>query len=285
MTVRETLGQASQDLSAAGVGTARLDAEVLLAGAMGMERGAMLTFPDRAVGGAALTRFRDYIDRRRAREPVSHILGEREFWSLPFDVGPAVLDPRPDSETLIDAALAFRPARADRVLDLGTGSGCLLLALLSELPEAQGVGIDNSADAVGVARRNAEKNGLANRVHFVAGDWKDASAPDLAGPRGFDIVLVNPPYIPTDDIADLAPEVRQFEPVAALDGGADGLDAYRALLPVIGACLAAKGRAFVEIGAGQAAAVKGLAEASGLKVCGIQNDLGRIERCIILQLR
>lgn len=285
MTVRETLGEASRDLSAAGVATARLDAEVLLAGAMSMDRGTLLTWPDRAVGAGALAQFRKYIDRRSAREPVSHILGEREFWSLPFHVGPTVLDPRPDSETLIDAALAFRPGRVDRVLDLGTGSGCLLLALLSELPETQGVGIDNSGDAVAVARRNAERNGLAGRARFITGDWATAKGADLADPRRFDIVLANPPYIPSADIAALAPEVREFEPVAALDGGPDGLDAYRALLPVIAACLAAGGRAFIEIGAGQSGAVSALAAGAGLKVRGVQNDLGRIERCIILQHR
>jgi release factor glutamine methyltransferase len=228
-------------------------------------------FPEAADFAAALA-------RRVAREPMSHILGRREFWSLEFAVTSAVLDPRPDSETLVEAVLAALPERTRpyRLLDLGTGSGCLLLALLSELPHATGLGIDASAAALDVARANAARLGLADRARFAPGDW----AQGLDGL--FDVIVANPPYIPTAEIAALQPEVALWEPRAALDGGPDGLAAYRTLVPALPRHLAEEGLAAIEIGADQAAAVGEIARESGLDAA-IRRDLAGHDRCLILR--
>jgi release factor glutamine methyltransferase len=208
---------------------------------------------------------------------VSRLVGEREFWSLPFAVTPATLDPRPDSETLVEAALARTADRAApvRLLDLGTGSGCLLLALLHELRAAWGVGTDRSAAAVAAARANAVRLGLADRARFVVADW----AAPLAG--RFDIVLANPPYIERGAIAGLAPEVARHDPVLALDGGPDGLDAYRAILAGLEALVAPRGRAYLEIGDGQAGAVSALLEAAGFADLELAHDLAGRARCLV----
>ena len=217
---------------------------------------------------------------RAAREPLALIVGWREFWSLRFRVSPATLIPRPDSETLVEAALAARPDSATplRVLDLGTGTGCLLLAFLSERPRAFGIGIDRSIDAVRLARRNARDLGLADRATFLAGDWAGAVE------ARFDLVLGNPPYIPTPDLAGLMPEVRAHEPAGALDGGADGLTAHRAILADLPRLLTPGGRAILEVGAGQREAVAGLAALAGLRA-EARHDLGGVARAVILSAR
>jgi release factor glutamine methyltransferase len=270
------LAAAAARLSAAGVDGARRDARVLLAAAMAAPPGAHLA-DDAAVDDAAAARFRAMIDRRAAREPVARILGRRGFWTLELAIGPDTLDPRPDSETVVEAVLAHIADRQAplRVLDLGTGSGCLLLALLSELPLATGLGIDIAPGAVGVAARNAQATGMAGRAAFRVGDWTRG----LAG--RFDVAVANPPYIRRGDLAGLMPEVVRFDPPAALDGGADGLDAYRAILADLGRVLAPGAVVAFEVGQGQAGAVQGLINQAGLPILETRRDLAGIERCIV----
>ena len=214
---------------------------------------------------------------RAAHEPWALITGKREFWSLEFKVTRATLVPRPDSETLVETALGAlcdRGARL-RVLDLGTGSGCLLLALLSELPNASGVGVDASLAALEVAAANARTLGLAGRAGFVASDWGAALG------ATFDVILANPPYVATDEWERLEEDVRVFEPANALLAGADGLAAYRALAPQLGRLLAPDGFFVGEVGAGQAAAAAGVLVDAGLRIQGAQCDLSGISRCLL----
>lgn len=235
--------------------TPRLDAELLLAHVLGEDRLAMLVGRG-PVPADAVVRFEALLARRQRHEPVAHIVGEREFWSLPLKVTPDVLVPRPDSETLIAEALRHFASRPlGRVLDLGTGSGALLLAALSEWPGATGLGIDRSDAALAVARENAVRLGLAGRAVFRVGDWADGLD------ERFDLLLCNPPYVP--DGTTLMPDVARFEPAGALFGGADGLDPYRLLLPEVARLLAPGGVALFEFGAGQAEALVALAGAHG----------------------
>lgn len=274
---RTLLEQAVAELAAAGVPEPRRDARLLLAAALGTDAAGLLARDDRPVEPEAVARFAAAVARRAAREPVSRILGMREFWSLRLIVTPATLDPRPDSETLVEAALDAVPDRAAplRILDLGAGTGCLLLALLSELPQATGIGIDRDPDAVSAAAANAASLDLANRASFQVGDW----AAGLAGP--FDLIVSNPPYIPDVEIAGLAPEVARYEPRAALSGGADGLVAYRELAPQIARLLAPRGHAVLEFGARQDRAVGEILSAAGLEICGFRRDLSGILRCVV----
>lgn len=212
---------------------------------------------------------------------MAYILGEREFWGLPFKVSPAVLVPRPDSETVVEAVLGLMPDRACawRILDLGVGSGCLLLTLLREYPRASGVGLDASSEALAVAQHNAEALGVSDRVRLVSGDWRRAGWTDgLDGP--FDLVVSNPPYIEGAAIEGLMPEVSRFEPKLALDGGLDGLDAYRLIAAAAPALVAAGGYLVAEVGDGQALDVQGLFSAAGLAPLAPWKDLGGIERVV-----
>lgn len=279
-TLRGWLGEAERRLAAAGVESARLDAQILIAAVLGAEAGALRFAEDRPVESRDGQRIENFLRRRaKTREPVSRILGHREFWSLDFRITPAVLDPRPDSETLIESALANSPNRAAplAVLDLGTGSGCLLLAALSEYPNAVGLGVDASEKALAVAAENAERLGFAARAQFEHGDW------GMGIGESFDLVLCNPPYIAEAERAKLAPEVARHDPPAALFAGADGLDAYRAILPNLTRLLAPGGTALFEIGAGQAAAVSAIARPAGLAVAEIRRDLAFRERCVVLK--
>jgi release factor glutamine methyltransferase len=219
--------------------------------------------------------------RRQTGEPISRMRGWREFWSMQFRLSSATLDPRPDSETVIEAALGWarHQAPAALILDLGTGSGCLLLTCLAELPQASGVGIDISADALDMAAMNASQHGLAPRTMFYQQDF----ATDLTAHGQFDVILSNPPYIPSADIENLDADVRHFDPVAALDGGADGLACWRVLCPQIATLLSDGGMAFVEIGAGQGKSVAMLGRASGLRWVESFADLSGQERCLQFQ--
>lgn len=222
---------------------------------------------------ARLLTTEEQVARRIAREPVAYILGRKEFWSLDFEVGPGALIPRPDTETLIEQLLAHLPDRQAPldILDLGTGSGCLLISALHEYPNARGTGVDSSPEALVWARRNVEK--WSSHARLVQGDFAEIDG-------AYDVILSNPPYIPSKDIAGLAPEVRLYEPARALDGGEDGLEAYRALAPLIRTLLKPEGLAFLEIGQGQEQAVT---EILGPGMKGFAKDLAGIVRCVIGQ--
>lgn len=269
--------EAVETLSRAGVEAPRRDVRLLLAAALERPAAALIGAGREAAPAPAVERFRALIARRARREPVSRILGRREFWSLGFEVTPDVLDPRADSETLVAAALAAFPARDRplRVLDLGIGSGCLLFSVLAERPQARGLGLDASPAAAALARRNASALGLADRALIAVGDWTGAAA----GP--IDLILANPPYIPHAEIARLAPEVRGYDPHGALDGGPDGLDPYRAILPAAADLLTPDGVAALELGAGQWRAVADIAEAVGLAVLACRRDASGVARCLV----
>jgi len=276
-TIGAAIAKAAAHLAENGIAEPRREARLILALALDADPGALLAWPERGLDAAAQTRFDALVRRRAAREPFSRLRGKREFWSLDFELSPDTLDPRPDSETLIEAALAAIGDRMApfRVLDFGTGTGCLLLALLSELPNASGLGVDRLPGAVATARRNAACLGLGGRARFQEGDWDR----EIAEPA--DVILANPPYIKTEEISGLAPEVSAFEPPAALDGGADGLDAYRVLAPATARLLAPGGVACIELGFGQSAAVAALFTESGLKIRDLRLDLSGQARCLV----
>jgi release factor glutamine methyltransferase len=266
MTVREALAAAAARLAQSE--TPRLDAELLMAHALGVSREDLLL--DR-LGAEAPAAFELLVARRMAHEPVAYLTGRRAFWTIELAVGSGALVPRPDSESLIEAAVAHFGERGPaRILDLGTGPGTLLLAALDQWPEATGVGVDASEEALAYARRNA-----IPRADFRPGDWGEGLA------ERFDLILCNPPYVETH--ADLPADVAAFEPHRALYAGADGLDAYRTLAPQFAALLSPCGIVCLEIGAGQHAAVAALMEKEGFTVES-RNDLKGITRCLILRL-
>ena len=273
------LREAGQRLRRAGVEAPAREARLLAGAVLAAAPAALIAGSSRTIDAGQRDRLEAAVDRRAAREPLSHILGYREFWSLEFRVDGTVLDPRPDSETLVEAGLAAlaRRDRPWRLLDLGTGSGCLLLALLTELPAATGLGIDRSPAALKIAAGNAERLGLSARARFAGGDWGTG----LAGE--FDLILCNPPYIPSHAIAELAPEVALYEPRLALDGGPDGLDCYRHLAPQLGRLAAPGGTILLELGDGQADAVAGLMTGAGLVADGFRQDLAGRPRAILLR--
>lgn len=272
-TIADTLREATR-LLAETSDTARLDAELMMAHALGVSRTDLLLRHMRDAPPAA---FATLLARRQRHEPVAYILGWQEFFGLDFAVSPAVLIPRGDSEVLVEAALAVQ-ADAKRVLDCGTGSGALLLAVLAHLPKAHGIGMDRSPDALAMAATNAARLGLADRARMVLADWETPGwAETLGGP--FDLILANPPYV--EDAADLSPSVRAHEPAGALFAGAEGLDAYRLLVPQLPALLAPGGIALVEIGATQADAVGAIAAAAGMSAL-LHRDLAGRPRALQL---
>jgi release factor glutamine methyltransferase len=277
----EALNQAAARLRTAGIAEARREARLLLGAATGLGRGALLAEPGRLLTGAEREGLVALVERRARREPMAYVLGRREFWSLDLRVGPGVLVPRPETETVVEAVLDALPDRNPplRVLDLGTGSGCLLLALLSELPNATGTGVDAAPEALATAAANAAALGLDRRAAFRPADWGRG----LSG--RYDVVVSNPPYIPRREIDALEPEVRDFEPRGALDGGADGLDAYRRLATEVPRLLAPEGLAALEIGQGQAEAVTAIMAGGGLDRIAVRRDLIGIERCLVFRGR
>jgi release factor glutamine methyltransferase len=275
-TVASCIAVASDRLKAAGIEQPRRETRLLLAHALGVDPAAILGYPERPVPDSG--RFLDLVERRASGVPMAQILGRREFWGLEFRVTRDTLDPRPDSETVVEAALtamAGRRGEAVSVLDLGTGTGCLLLAVLSELIEARGVGVDLSPAAIAVAHGNARRLGLEMRARFFVGDWAAALV------DAFDLVLANPPYVPRAEIARLQREVAQFEPRLALDGGEDGLDAYRRLAGDLPRLLRTGGTAVLEVGQGQWEAVNEIFQGAKLHVSGPVADLAGVRRCLV----
>jgi release factor glutamine methyltransferase len=287
LSLRELLRNASRALAQAGVETPERDARLLAAAAIGCSAAELILRPERPIDEAAGRRMADFVRRRRAREPVSRILGSREFYGRSFALSPATLDPRADSEVIVEVVLQFCDAkgwreRPLRILDVGTGSGCLLVTLLVELPHATGIGTDISQPALDTAAMNARQHDMSGRATFVHAD----GAEGLAGP--FDILVCNPPYIASGDIPGLEPEVRDFDPLAALDGGADGLHIYRQIIPAIGRIVPC-GYAAFEVGAGQAGAVEEMLRTSiDLGRQGTVRrhlDLGGHTRCVSMEIQ
>ncbi len=273
-TAAAALRSAIPRLQAAGVAEAARDARLLLAAALGLDPARLTLHLDEPLGAAAAARFEAAVDARAARQPVAQILGRRLFWGRSFRVTRDTLDPRPETETLIAAALE---APFARLLDLGTGTGAILLTLLAERPAATGLGTDLSPAALAVARENARALGLGERAAFARADW-------LIGIDGrFDLIVSNPPYIGEEELAGLAPEVRDWEPLLALSPGPDALAAYRRIADGAAARLGPGGRLIVEIGATQGAAVAELFRAAGLRGVEIRPDLDGRERVVLGQ--
>ncbi len=278
-----------QAFKLAGIEEPEADARLLLGHALRLDRTQLFSQADRLLDSREVSAISALAARRLKREPVSRILGRKEFWSLPLDVTGDVLVPRPDTETLVEAALDFvvrggkglKNLRLEklRLLDIGTGSGAIMLALLTELENATGVATDISKAAIDVARGNAERLGLAARCSFIVCDIADG----VTGP--FDLIVSNPPYIAHDDIATLEPEVREHDPALALDGGKDGLDAYRAIAARAASLLAPGGRLMVELGIGQEDAVRDLFTKSGMTVGAPRADLAGVPRVLSATLR
>lgn len=278
-TIGKLLCQGAATLRAAGIVEPRREARLLLGQVLGLDAAALLARRHDQVALSSAAPFQAAIARRAAHEPMAHITGRQGFWTLDLAVSPATLIPRADSESLVEAALEALPDRDAplRVLDLGTGTGCLLLAVLAERPLAFGIGVDLVPEAAALAAANAAANGLGGRAAFIAGDW--ATALDAR----FDLVLSNPPYIESAEIKGLMPEVARHEPTSALDGGVDGLAAYRLLAARLPSLLAPGGLAILELGRGQRPAVEWLAKAASLSLLGCRADLGGVDRALVLK--
>ena len=279
-TVEAARRALTAQFKSAATDSADLDARLLTGHALGLDLTGLIVAAQRQLTPDESARLAEFARRRLAGEPVARIIGEKEFWGLPLQLSSATLVPRPDTETVVELALELARAggnldRCLRIADLGTGSGAILLALLSELPAAQGFGTDISQAALQTARLNAARAGLSDRATFIACDY----ASGLAGP--FDLIVSNPPYIRSADIDGLATEVRNHDPLAALDGGADGLDAYRALIPQAAGLLAPRAALVVEAGEGQSAEIQALMTAAGLMpVIAPKADLAGILRAV-----
>ncbi len=282
MTISAISRQARRQLAAAGVETPEIDARILVGHALGLSRAGLIAEASRAVSDTEADAIARLVARRAGGEPVGRILGRREFWGLEFRLGPDTLEPRPDTETVVEAALDAVAGKPEplRILDLGTGTGCLLIALLSELPTAWGLGVDISAGALGTALSNAVALGVSARAAFAVADW---TQPLAGGGResAFGLIVANPPYIATSACRSLQWDVADWDPDRALDGGADGLEAYRAIFSDIGRLLSADGVLVVEVGHDQAAAVERLAAGHGLPCRSVRRDLGGIERALV----
>jgi release factor glutamine methyltransferase len=275
-TVAAAIASAAAGLKRAGCDEPRRYGRWLVAGVLGVSPAEALMLPDRVLDRCSVERIGRAVQRVVAGEPLSRVLGKREFWGLDFELTPETLDPRPETETVVEAVLA----RVDRmaplsILDLGTGSGCLALALLSAMRMAEAVAVDRSAGAITTARRNARSLGFADRCRFFVGDWGSAVA------RRFDVIVANPPYIATPALRDLPLEVSRYDPRLALDGGEDGLGAYRAIASQLPRLAVPGGVVITEIGFGQTAQVKAILRNCGMYVEAVERDLAGIERCVV----
>ncbi|MFL5206762.1 MAG: peptide chain release factor N(5)-glutamine methyltransferase [Microvirga sp.] len=278
-TRAEALRELRRTLSEAGFETAALDARLLLLAALGISATDLITRPDTRLSPDEAETLAAFTHRRLGHEPVARIVGVREFWGLPFRLSPETLVPRPDTETVVETALDLLPDRQAplRIVDFGTGSGCILVALLHELPRATGLGVDLSFGALVTARTNAADNRVGSRCHFALSRWADA----VSGP--FDLIVSNPPYIASGVIPTLDEEVREHDPTLALDGGPDGLEPYRILLSEAGRLLAPQGLLVVEIGYDQAEDLVSLARIYGLEILRVAHDLSDNPRCIAMR--
>ncbi len=279
MKLHEILLKTRKSFEAAGIETAALDARLIARQGANLSDSDLITRADTPLSVQSIENIEKLSARRLAGEPVSRLSGGREFWGLHFKISPDTLDPRPDTETLVEAALKWARAQGQkplRILDLGTGSGCILISLLKELPYATGVGIDISAGALSISRENAEVMGVADRAEFRQGSWWEG----VAEGESYDLIVSNPPYIPAADIESLAVEVRNHDPIQALSGGMDGLDAYKIILNDLKKCLVCGGHALFEIGQGQEKALARLVDESNMYVCDSYRDLGGILRVV-----
>jgi len=277
LTIGRAVNELTSQFTQAGLDTPRLDARILIGHVAKLAPSLLFARATETLTAAQAAEIETLGRRRMAHEPVSRILGRREFWGLDFELNEATLDPRPDTETVVSAALALKDAlpAAPRVLDLGTGTGCILIAILSELPGARGVGIDRDPRAVAAARANADRLGVGARATFRQGDWCAGMS------ETFDLIVSNPPYIGERERADLDAEVARFDPPGALFAGMEGLDAYAALIPGARERLAAQGRLILEIGVTQAESVESLLRRSGMTVESAVPDLsGRIRALV-----
>jgi release factor glutamine methyltransferase len=276
----EALASLEEAFEVSGIEDPAREARVSLCMASGLSPVALIVDPHEPLGSSA-SRVQEFAIRRAASEPLSRILGKREFWGLSLTITPHVLDPRPETETIVEAALSIfseRRHEALRILDLGVGSGALLCALLTEFGAAHGIGVDLSADAADVARANLRVCGLSLRSEIRVGDWTQG----LGGQ--FDLIVSNPPYIPTPDLPGLPSEVRDFDPPLALDGGSDGLAAYRRILPESRSLLAPGGWLFAELGSSQAASVTAIANQCGFPLARLYQDLAGLDRVLAVSL-
>ncbi|MEJ0078973.1 MAG: peptide chain release factor N(5)-glutamine methyltransferase [Alphaproteobacteria bacterium] len=278
-TVAQARRALGERFRGASIESPELDARVLIGHVLGLDHAGLAAAEKQELRTSAVERIEAFAMRRLGGEPVARIVGEKEFWGLSFRMTPAVLVPRPETETVVELALSLIDRAAPlRIADLGTGSGAILLALLSELPQARGIGIDIAADALDTARINAERLALADRADFAVCDFAAAQG-------AFDLVVSNPPYVASGDIAHLAPEVREHDPHRALDGGADGLAAYRTIAAVAPGLLRPDGYLIVEMGVGQEAAVRKFFTQNGLAIRTVRHDLSGISRVLAATMR
>lgn len=281
MTILDSLyQQARQRLTQAGAETSDLDARLLIMAATGLDQADFITGKGQPLSDDVVAMIEANLARRIAGEPVSRILGVREFWGLEFEVTPDTLDPRADTETLVEMVLAWVDkeslrGKALRLVDLGTGTGCILIALLSELPKATGVAVDFSHKAALVAQRNAKKHGLADRFSIIQGDWMSALKPE-----SFDLIVSNPPYIPNPDIENLSIDVKNHDPILSLSGGNDGLNCYKKIISELKIHLNKASHAFLEIGFGQLSDLSRLVDESSLCLCDSEADIAGIPRVV-----
>ena len=282
-SVADVLEASAIRLEAAGIETNRLDARLLAGHALGCDQAWLLGHKDEPFPAHLQFIFQELITRRCFYEPVAYLVGTKEFWSLPFRVNSDTLIPRPDSEVLVETALNVLARNARNILDLGTGTGCLLLALLKERIGLQGLGVDSSSAALRVAKGNAASLGLSQRAKFQMGDWEDLASffPD----HRFDVVVSNPPYIPDLDLKELSPDIRWYEPASALKGGRDGLQAYRNIALCLPSLLAPGGFFVGEFGLGQGPVLEDILHNKGLTIEGFQKDFAGRQRCIVARLR
>ncbi len=277
-TIAALLQEARKSLFDADIELSALDARLLLQAASGLTHEQLIAEPDMVLVGDRISRFKSFIDRRLQHEPVTRILGEREFYGRSFKVSPAVLDPRSDTETIIELTLQLTGEEPMRILDLGTGSGVIAITLLAERPNWSGIAVDLSTDAIEIAKANAQTLGVEGRLAFHNGAWFDGVS------EKFDLIISNPPYIPRGDILELSLEVQNFDPHLALDGGGDGLEAYRAIAIGSAERLNPQGTVILEIGAGQSANVIQIFLAQGFQFRDQKYDLGGHIRALAFNL-